>query len=85
MPVVRPEEVHLGAEVGVRESHGIVERRGEVGGQEEKWEQHKNVSDRAEEILLARQAMALAQRSEEPLIEALEDILLKTHAGSHSL
>jgi uncharacterized protein (DUF1778 family) len=43
------------------------------------------VSDRAEEILLKRQAMALAQRSGEPLIEALEDILLKTPAGSYSL
>jgi hypothetical protein len=78
--------VRLGAEVGVRrERHRIVERRGEVGDQEEEWGQHKNVSDRAEEILLARQAMALAQRSGEPLIEALEDILRKSHAGSHSL
>ena len=75
---MRPEEVRFGAEVGVRERHRIVERRDEV-------QQHKNVSDRAEEILLARQAMALARRSDEPLIEALEDILLKTHAGSHSL
>jgi hypothetical protein len=82
---VRPEEVRFGAEVGVRESHRIVERRGEVGDQEEEWGQHKNVSDRTEENLLERQAMALAQRSGEPLIEALEDILLKTHAGSHSL
>jgi hypothetical protein len=32
----------------------------------------------ADEILLARQAMALVRRSEEPLIETLEDILLKT-------
>ena len=39
----------------------------------------------AEEILLARQAMALLQRSEEPLIETLEDILLKTPAGSPPL
>jgi len=81
---VRPEGVGLGAEVGVRERHRIVERRGEAGEREE-WEQHKNVSDRAEEILLARQAMALVQRSEEPLIETLEDILLKTPAGSSSL
>ena len=73
MPVVRPEEERLGAEVRVREGHRIVERRGDVGDQEEEeeWEQHKKVSDRAEEILLARQAMALAQRSGEPLIEAL--------------
>jgi len=34
------------------------------------------------EELLARQAMSLAQRSGEPLIEALEDIL-KTRDGSH--
>jgi len=33
----------------------------------------QNVSDTAEEIM-ARQAMALAKRSGEPLIEALEDI-----------
>jgi hypothetical protein len=33
------------------------------------------VSDRVEEDLLTRQAMALARRSGEPLIEALEDIL----------
>ena len=39
----------------------------------------------ADEILLARQAMALLQRSEEPLIETLEDILLKTTAGSQPL
>ena len=81
---MRPEEVRLGAEVGVSESHRIVERRGEVGDQEE-WRQHKKVSDRAEENLLERQAMALVRRSGEPLIEALEDILLKTRAGSHSL
>jgi hypothetical protein len=85
VPVVRPEEVRFGAEVGVRESHTIVERRGDVGDQEVEWGQHKNVSDRAEEILLERQAMALVRRSGEPLIEALEDILLKTPAGSHSL
>ena len=85
MPVVRPEEVRLGAEVGVRERHRIVERRGEVGDEGEEWGQHKNVSDRAKEILLKRQAMALARRSEEPLIEALEDILLDTPAGSHNL
>ena len=40
----------------------------------------QNVSDTAEEIM-ARQAMALAKRSGEPLIEALEDIL-KTPAVS---
>jgi hypothetical protein len=34
------------------------------------------------EELLARQAMTLAQRSGEPLIEALEDIL-KNPDGSH--
>ena len=39
----------------------------------------------AQEILLARQAMALVQRSEEPLIETLEDILLKPPAGSQPL
>jgi hypothetical protein len=78
---VRPEEVRLAAEVGIRENHRIVEQ-GEVGHQEEV-QQHKKVSDRAEEHLLKRQAMALARRSEEPLIEALEDILLKTPAGSH--
>src|SRR5918994_4736804 len=39
----------------------------------------------AEEILLARQAMALLRRSEEPLIETLEDIFLKTPAGSQPL
>jgi hypothetical protein len=39
----------------------------------------------AQEILLARRAMALLQRSEEPLIETLEDILLKTPAGSQPL
>jgi hypothetical protein len=44
----------------------------------------QTVSDRAEDILLARQAMALAKRSGEPLIEALEDIL-KTPAGSASV
>jgi hypothetical protein len=85
VPVVRPEEVRFGAEVGVREHHTIGERRGEVGNEGEEWEQHKNVSDRAKEILLERQAMALARRSEEPLIEALEDILLKSLAGSHNL
>ena len=84
MHVVRSEEVRLGAEVGVRERHGIVERRGEVGDQEEQWEQHEKVSDKAEEILLARQAMALVRRSEEPLIETLEDILLNCPAKSHS-
>jgi hypothetical protein len=82
---VRPEEVRFGAEVGVRERHTIVERRGEVGDEGEEWGQHKKVSDRAKEILLKRQAMALARRSEEPLIEALEDILLKTPARSHNL
>jgi hypothetical protein len=41
----------------------------------------QSVGDMAEE-LLARQAMTLAQRSGEPLIEALEDIL-KTPDGSH--
>jgi hypothetical protein len=41
----------------------------------------QTVGDMAEE-LLARQAMTLAQRSGEPLIEALEDIL-KTPDGSH--
>ena len=41
----------------------------------------QTVGDMAEE-LLARQAMSLAQRSGEPLIEALEDIL-KTRDGSH--
>ena len=41
----------------------------------------QTVSEMAEE-LLARQAMTLAQRSGEPLIEALEDIL-KTPEGSH--
>ena len=45
----------------------------------------QTVSQMAEEILLARQAMALLQRSEEPLIETLEDILLKTPAGSQPL
>jgi hypothetical protein len=40
----------------------------------------QSVGDMAEE-LLARQAMTLAQRSGEPLIEALEDIL-KTPDGS---
>jgi hypothetical protein len=39
----------------------------------------------AQEILLARQAMALLQRSEEPLIETLEDILLKTPDVSRPL
>jgi hypothetical protein len=39
------------------------------------------VGDMAEE-LLAKQAMSLAQRSGEPLIEALEDIL-KNPDGSH--
>jgi hypothetical protein len=85
VPVVRPEEVRFGAEVEVRERHTIVERRGEVGDEGEEWREHKNGSDRAKEILLERQAMALARRSEEPLIEALEDILLKTHARSHNL
>jgi hypothetical protein len=41
----------------------------------------QSVGDMAEE-LLARQAMTLVQRSGEPLIEALEDIL-KTPDGSH--
>jgi hypothetical protein len=41
----------------------------------------QTVGDMAEE-LLARQAMTLAQRSGEPLIEALEDIL-KNPDGSH--
>jgi hypothetical protein len=41
----------------------------------------QTVGDMAEE-LLAKQAMTLAQRSGEPLIEALEDIL-KTPDGSH--
>ena len=45
----------------------------------------QSVSEMAQEILLARQAMALVQRSEEPLIETLEDILLKTPAGSQPL
>jgi hypothetical protein len=45
----------------------------------------QSVSEMAQEILLARRAMALVQRSEEPLIEALEDILLKTPAGSRPL
>jgi hypothetical protein len=45
----------------------------------------QSVSEMAQEILLARRAMALVQRSEEPLIEALEDILLKTPAGSQPL
>jgi phage baseplate assembly protein W len=44
----------------------------------------QTVSQMAEEILLARQAMALLQRSEEPLIDSLEDIL-KTPAGSQPL
>jgi hypothetical protein len=41
----------------------------------------QTVGDMAEE-LLAKQAMSLAQRSGEPLIEVLEDIL-KTPDGSH--
>jgi hypothetical protein len=45
----------------------------------------QSVLEMAQEILLARQAMALVQRSEEPLIETLEDILLKTPAGSPPL
>ena len=45
----------------------------------------QSVSEMADEILLARQAMALVQRSEEPLIETLEDILLKTPAVSQPL
>src|SRR5215218_8965728 len=38
-----------------------------------------------QEILMARQAMALVRRSGEPLIETLEDILLKTPAVSQPL
>ena len=45
----------------------------------------QSVSEMAQEILLARQAMALVRRSEEPLIETLEDILLKTPAVSRPL
>jgi hypothetical protein len=45
----------------------------------------QSVSEMADEILLARQAMALVRRSEEPLIKTLEDILLKTPAGSQPL
>ena len=45
----------------------------------------QSVPEMAEEILLARQAMALLRRSEEPLIETLEDILLKTPAVSQPL
>jgi hypothetical protein len=45
----------------------------------------QSVSEMAQEILLARQAMALLQRSEEPLIETLEDILLKTPDVSRPL
>ena len=45
----------------------------------------QSVSEMAQEVLLARQAMALVRRSEEPLIETLEDILLKTPAGSQPL
>jgi hypothetical protein len=45
----------------------------------------QSVPEMAQEILLARRAMALLQRSEEPLIETLEDILLKTPAGSQPL
>src|SRR5215212_5681647 len=41
----------------------------------------QSVPEMAQEILLARQAMALVRRSKEPLIEALED-LLKAPAGS---
>jgi uncharacterized protein (DUF1778 family) len=44
-----------------------------------------SVLEMAQEILLARQAMALVQRSEEPLIETLEDILRKTPAVSRPL
>jgi hypothetical protein len=35
----------------------------------------QSVYQTAQEVLLARQAMALVQRSEEPLIATLEDIL----------
>jgi len=45
----------------------------------------QSVLEMADEILLARQAMALVRRSEEPLIETLEDILLKTPAVSQPL
>ena len=44
----------------------------------------QTVNEMAEEAL-SRQAMALAKRTGEPLVEALEDILLRTPAGSHSL
>ena len=44
----------------------------------------QSVSEMAQEILLARQAMALVRRSGEPLIEMLEDIL-KTPAVSQPL
>jgi hypothetical protein len=47
--------------------------------------QDQSVSEMAQEILLARQAMALVQRSEEPLIETLEYILLKAPAVSQPL
>ena len=45
----------------------------------------QSVTEMAQEILLARQAMALVRRSDEPLLETLEDILLKTPAGSQPL
>jgi hypothetical protein len=45
----------------------------------------QSVSEMVQEILLARKAMALVRRSEEPLIETLEDILLKTPAVSRPL
>jgi hypothetical protein len=45
----------------------------------------QSVSEMVQEILLARKAMALVRRSEEPLIETLEDILLKTPAVSQPL
>jgi hypothetical protein len=44
----------------------------------------QSISEMADEILLARQAMALVQRSEEPLIETLEAIL-ETPAGPRPL
>ena len=48
-------------------------------------QRYQSVPEMADEILLARQAMALVRRSEEPLIETLEDILLKTPAVSQPL
>jgi hypothetical protein len=45
----------------------------------------QSVSEMVQEILLARKAMALVRRSEEPLIETLEDILLKTPDVSRPL